>query len=111
MIKSLANHLYEERLKRLGSFILERKEIRGERRRVYKITNEIEKVDWEFLFFLFYNTTTRGNPANSKLSEEITFNTQVIRFQVTEAKSIARRGTSYLYRYISGHPIVHHNKV
>uniref|UniRef100_K7EYK1 Reverse transcriptase domain-containing protein n=1 Tax=Pelodiscus sinensis TaxID=13735 RepID=K7EYK1_PELSI len=59
MIRGLERVPYEERLKRLGLFILEKRRLRGDMIEVYKIMSGVDKVNK--LFTCSHNIRTRGH--------------------------------------------------
>ena len=61
MIKGLEHFPYEERLRRLGLFSLEKRRLRGDMIEVYKIMHGLEKVEKDVFFSLSHNTRTRGH--------------------------------------------------
>uniref|UniRef100_A0A8C4XYG1 Reverse transcriptase domain-containing protein n=1 Tax=Gopherus evgoodei TaxID=1825980 RepID=A0A8C4XYG1_9SAUR len=61
MIRGLERVPYEERLKRLGLFSLEKRRLRGDMIEAYKMMTDVEKVDKEKLFTYSHNTRTRGH--------------------------------------------------
>ncbi|KAG6933171.1 hypothetical protein G0U57_019969 [Chelydra serpentina] len=62
MIRGLERVPYEERLKRLGLFSLEKRRLRGDIIEVYKIMSGVEEVNKEKLFTCSHNRRTRGHP-------------------------------------------------
>ena len=62
MITGLGNLPYEERLRRLGLFSLEKRRLRGDMIETYKIMHGKDRVEKERLFSLSHNTRTRGHP-------------------------------------------------
>ncbi|CAM5108054.1 unnamed protein product, partial [Natator depressus] len=61
MIRGLERVPYEERLKMLGLFSLEKRRLRGDMIEVYKIMSGVEKVNTEKLFTYSHNLRTRGH--------------------------------------------------
>ena len=61
MITGLGHLPYEERLKHLGFFSLEKRRLRGDMIETYKIMQGRSKVDRGKLFSLSQNTRTRGH--------------------------------------------------
>uniref|UniRef100_K7EXW6 Reverse transcriptase domain-containing protein n=1 Tax=Pelodiscus sinensis TaxID=13735 RepID=K7EXW6_PELSI len=61
MIRDLERVPYEERLKRLGLFSLEKRRLRGDMIEVYKIMSGVERADKEKLFISSHNRRTRGH--------------------------------------------------
>ena len=61
MIPSLRAQPYEERLKRLNLFSLEKRRLRGDLIQVYKYLNKFSNVDHSKLFELQSNPRTRNN--------------------------------------------------
>ncbi|CAM5109632.1 unnamed protein product [Eretmochelys imbricata] len=61
MIRGLEWVPYEERLKRLGLFSLEKRRLMGDMIEVYKIMSGVEKVNKEKLFTCSHNIRTRGH--------------------------------------------------
>ena len=61
MIPSLRALPYEERLKRLNLFSLEKRRMRGDLIQVYKYLNKLSNVDHSKLFELQTNPRTRNN--------------------------------------------------
>ncbi|CAM5124383.1 unnamed protein product, partial [Natator depressus] len=61
MIRGLEWVSYEERLKRLRLFSLEKRSLRGDMIEIYKIMSGVEKVNKEKLFTCSHNIRTRGH--------------------------------------------------
>ncbi|CAM4587787.1 unnamed protein product [Lepidochelys kempii] len=61
MIRVLERVPYEDRLKRLGLFSLEKRRLRGDTIEGYKIMSGVEKVNNEKLFTCSHNIRTRGH--------------------------------------------------
>ncbi|CAM5097662.1 unnamed protein product [Natator depressus] len=61
MIRGLEWVPYEERLKRLGLFSLEKRRLRGDMIEVYKIMSGVKKVNKEKLYPCSHNIRTRGH--------------------------------------------------
>uniref|UniRef100_K7F1Z4 Reverse transcriptase domain-containing protein n=1 Tax=Pelodiscus sinensis TaxID=13735 RepID=K7F1Z4_PELSI len=61
VIRGLERVPYEERLKRLGLFSLEKRRLRGDMLEVYKIMSGVERADKEKLFISSHNRRTRGH--------------------------------------------------
>ncbi|CAM5132666.1 unnamed protein product [Eretmochelys imbricata] len=81
MIRGLEWIPYEERLKRLGLFILEKRRLRGDMIEVYKIMSGVEKVNKEKLFTCSHNIRTRGYQMKLMSSR---FNTNKRKFFFTQ---------------------------
>ncbi|CAM5122732.1 unnamed protein product [Eretmochelys imbricata] len=62
MIRGMEWVPYEERLKRLGLFSLEKRRLRGDMTEVYKIMSGVERVNKEKLFTCSHYIRTRGSP-------------------------------------------------
>jgi hypothetical protein len=60
-IPALRNSTYEERLKRLDMFSLNKRRIRGDLIEVFKILNQFDKINPEKLFEMNNVSVTRGN--------------------------------------------------
>ena len=60
-IPSLRNFTYDERLKRLDMFSLQKRRVRGDLIEVFKILNRFENINPESLFQRDPNTITRSN--------------------------------------------------
>ena len=61
MIRGLERVPYEERLKRLGLFSLEKRRLRGDMIEVYKSMSGVERVHKEKFFISSHNRRTRGH--------------------------------------------------
>ena len=61
MVKGMEGYSYEERLKRLGLFNLEKRRLRGDMIEVYKLMNGVERVNVDRLFTLSEYRKTRGH--------------------------------------------------
>ena len=60
-IPALRNSTYEERVKRLDMFSLNKRRIRGDLIEVFKIINQFDKINPERLFEMNNVSVTRGN--------------------------------------------------
>ena len=60
-IPALRNLTYEERLKRLDMFPLDKRRLRGDLIEVFKILNQFDKISPDKFFEMNNETVTRGN--------------------------------------------------
>ena len=61
MIPTLRNKPYEERIELLGLTTLKTRRLRGQLIQTFKILNQYDKIDYNYLFKLDVNSRTRGN--------------------------------------------------